>query len=193
VAAASRRPRRTPRQLTAELTSQQAGFANGKLAMYTEQSNIDAVNTAVAGAGNFKWDLAPLPAGTKGTFTFIGGQSVGVCAGAKNKDAALDWLFWAVSPEGQIEVVKRQIGVPTLKAMAETPEWKSAATKAPHANAVIEMMSRARPIAKTNLWRTLATNAFNSNINLMNNGDLTAREACQAMDDLGTKTLVAGV
>jgi len=183
----------TPRQLTAELTSQQAGFANRKLAMYTEQSNIDAVHQAVQNVGSFKWDLATLPAGPKGSSSFIGGQSIGVCAGAKNKDAALDWLFWAVSPPGQIEVVKRQIGVPVLKAMLDTPEWKSAATKAPHANAVVDMMSRARPIAKTYLWRTLATNAFNENITKMNNGDLSAKEACQLMDDLGTKTLVAGV
>ncbi|HXI18891.1 MAG TPA: extracellular solute-binding protein [Chloroflexota bacterium] len=183
----------TPRQLTAELTSQQAGFANRKLAMYTEQSNIDAVHQAVQNTGAFKWDLAPLPAGPKGLSSFVGGQSIGVCAGGKNKDASLDWLFWAVSPPGQIEVVKRQIGVPVLKAMLETPEWKTASTKAPHANAVVDMMSRARPIAKTYLWRTLATNAFNENITKMNNGDLSAKEACQLMDDLGTKTLVAGV
>jgi len=80
-----------------------------------------------------------------------------------------------------------------LKAMLDTPEWKSAATKAPHANAVVDMMSRARPIAKTYLWRTLAANAFNENITKLNNGDLSAKEACQQMDDLGTKTLVAGV
>ena len=41
-------------------------------------------------------------------------------------------------------------------------------------------------------WRTLATNALNDNITKMNNGDLTAREACAQMDDLGTKTLTAG-
>lgn len=184
----------TPRQLAADLTSQQAGFANGKLAMYTEQGNIDQVNTAVQSAGGFKWDIVPLPSGPKGLFTFIGGQSIGACSGAKAKDAALDWLFWAVSPEGQIEVVRRQIGVPTIKTMLDTPEWKSANTKAPHATAVVqESMSHARPIAKTYLWRTLATNALNDNITKLNNGDLSAREACQAMDDLGTKTLVAGV
>ena len=184
----------TPRQLTAELMSQQAGFSNGKLAMYTEQSNIDQINTAVQGAGKFKWDMVQLPSGPKGLFTFIGGQSIGACAGAKNKDAGLDWLFWAVSPEGQIEVVKRQIGVPSLKSMMETPEWKSASTKAPHANeVVIDLMNHARPIAKTYTWRTLATNAFNDNITKMNNGDISAREACQLMDDLGTKTLIAGV
>jgi multiple sugar transport system substrate-binding protein len=183
----------TPRQLSAELMSQQAGFVNGKLAMYTEQSNIDQINTAVGSAGRFKWDVAPLPSGPKGLFTFIGGQSIGVCAGARNKDAALDWLFWAVSPEGQIEVVRRQIGVPTLKAMLETPEWKSADTKAPHATGVVlELMRHARPIARTYTWRTLATNALNDNITKMNNGDLTAREACAQMDDLGTKTLAAG-
>jgi hypothetical protein len=44
----------------------------------------------------------------------------------------------------------------------------------------------------TYTWRTLATNALNDNITKMNNGDLTAREACAQMDDLGTKTLAAG-
>jgi multiple sugar transport system substrate-binding protein len=184
----------TPTQLKDELASQQQGFANGKLAMYTEQGNVDQVNTAVEQAGRFKWDIVPLPSGAKGLFTFIGGQSIGVCSGAKNKSAALDWLFWAVSQEGQIEVVKRQIGVPTLKAMLDTPEWKSANTKAPHATAAVqESMSHARPIAKTYLWRTLATNALNANITKMNDGALSAKEACQAMDDLGTQTLIAGV
>jgi multiple sugar transport system substrate-binding protein len=183
----------TPRQLTAELTSQQAGFANGKLAMFTEQGSIDGVNQAVQGAGKFKWDVAPLPAGPKGTFGFIGGQSIGVCAGAKNKAAALDWLFWAVSPEGQIEVVKRQIGVPTLQKMMDTPEFKSADTKAPHAVATVQaMMKVSKPIAKTTTWRTLATNVFNKAITDMNNGDITAREACSQIDDIGTKTLLAG-
>ncbi len=183
----------TPRQLTAELASQQAGFSNGKLAMYTEQSGFDGVNTAVKNAGGFKWDIAPLPTGPKGLYGFIGGQSLGVCIGAKNKDAGMDWLFWGVSPEGQIEVVRRQIGVPTLKPMLEIPEWKNAPAAPPHAGAVLDMMSRSKPIAKTNLWRTLATNAFNDNITKMNNGDLSAKEACQQMDDLGTKTLIAGV
>ena len=183
----------TPRQLTAELTNAQAGFANGKLAMYTEQGSIDGVNTAVLNAGKFKWDVAPLPAGPKGTFGFIGGQSLGVCAGAKNKPAALDWLFWAVSPEGQIEVVKRQIGVPTIRAMMDTPDFKSADTKAANATKAVEaMMKVSRPIAKTTTWRTLATNVFNMMITNMNNGDITAREACAQIDDIGTKTLLSG-
>ena len=183
----------TPRQVTAELTNPQAGFANRKLGMYTEQGSIDGVHTAVNNAGAFKWDVAPLPAGPKGTFGFIGGQSLGVCAGAKNKPAALDWLFWAVSPEGQIEVVKRQIGVPTLKAMMDTPEWKSADSKAPHTTQTLQaMMKVSRPIAKTTTWRTLATNVFNKSITDMNNGDITAREACAQIDDIGTKTLLSG-
>ena len=36
------------------------------------------------------------------------------------------------------------------------------------------------------------TATFNDNITKMNNGDLSAKEACQAMDDAGTKTLAAG-
>jgi multiple sugar transport system substrate-binding protein len=183
----------TPKQLAAELQSQQAGFANGKLAMYTEQSGFEGVNQAVKAAGNFKWDIAPLPSGTKGTYGFIGGQSLGVCLGAKNKDAAMDWLFWGVSPEGQIEVVRRQIGVPTLKPMLETPEWKNAPAAPPHGSAVLDMMSHSKPIAKTNTWRTLANNVMNDSINKLNNGDVTAREACEQMDDLGTKIIVAGV
>jgi multiple sugar transport system substrate-binding protein len=183
----------TPRQVTAELTNPQTGFANGKLAMYTEQGNIDQVNTAVQAAGKFKWDVAPLPAGPKGTFGFIGGQSIGVCAGGKNKDAALDWLFWAVSPEGQIEVVKRQIGVPTIRAMMDTADFKSADTKAANATQAVQaMMKVSRPIAKTTTWRTLATNIFNKSITDMNNGDITAREACAQIDDIGTKTLLSG-
>jgi multiple sugar transport system substrate-binding protein len=183
----------TPRQVTSDLTNPQAGFSNGKLAMYTEQGNIDAVNNAVQNGGKFKWDAAPLPAGSKGTFGFIGGQSIGVCAGAKNKDAALDWLFWVTSPEGQIEVVKRNIGVPTIRSMMDTPEFKAADTKAAHATTAVQaMMKVSRPIAKTTTWRTLATNVFNMMITGMNNGDIAAREACAQIDDVGTKTLLSG-
>ena len=46
---------------------------------------------------------------------------------------------------------------------------------APHANAVLDMMSHARAIANTTLWPTLAANAFNDNITKMNNGDLSAK------------------
>ena len=62
----------TPRQVTSDLMNPQMGFANGKLAMYTEQGNIDAVHMAAQNAGKLQWDIAPLPAGTKGTFGFIG-------------------------------------------------------------------------------------------------------------------------
>ena len=90
-------------------------------------------------------------------------------------------------------MVRRQIGVPTIKSMVDTPEWKNATTKAAHANVAVDMMNgHARPIAKTTLWRPLATNAYNDNITKMNNGDLSATQACQAMDDAGTKTLIAG-
>ena len=53
-------------------------------------------------------------------------------------------------------------------------------------------MKVSRPIAKTSTWRTLATNVFNTMITDMNNGDITAREACAQIDDTGTKTLQAG-
>jgi multiple sugar transport system substrate-binding protein len=153
---------------------------------------MEAVDRAVKGAGRFPWDIAPLPAGPKGLFGFIGGQSIGVCAGAKNKEAALDWLFHVVGVDGQKELVRRQIGLPTIKAQLDSPDWKNAPSAPPHAGVVVEMLGKARPIAKTNLWRTLATNAFNENITKMNNGDLSAREACALMDDLGTKTLQSG-
>jgi len=181
----------TPRQLTAELMNAQAGFANGKLAMYTEQINTAAVDIAVKGAARFEWDMAPPPAGPKGAFGFIGGQSIGVCNGRKNKDAALDWLFHVVSPDGHKEVVKRQIGVPAYKAMMDTADWKNAPTAPPSLSVAGDMMNKSKPIAKTTTWRTLATNVFNSAITMMNNGDVTAREACAQIDDVGTKTLAS--
>lgn len=183
----------TPPVLTTELSGQQRAFANGKLAMYTEQSSLAAVDAAVKGAGGFQWDIAPLPTGPKGLFGFIGGQSIGVTTGAKNKDAALEWLFHVVSAEGQKEAVRRQLGVPLIKAQLDSPEWKNAPSTPPHVSVVVEMLGKARAIARTNLWRTLATNAFNQNITRMNSGEISATEACKLMDDAGTKTLQAGV
>ena len=181
----------TPNQIM-ELGTPQQQFYNGRLAMFTEQSNVEATERGVRGAANFRWDIAPLPAGPKGLFGFIGGQSIGVTTQAKAKEAALEWLFHVAGPSGQKELIKRQIGLPVIKSLIDSPEWKQAPSAPPHVNVVVDMLVRARPIARTNLWRPLATNAFNPYITKMNNGEVTAKEACAMIDDLGTKTIAAG-
>jgi ABC-type glycerol-3-phosphate transport system substrate-binding protein len=104
---------------------------------------------------------------------------IGASALSKQLDATIDWLFFVAGPTGQKEYQSRRLGLPVLRSMTTTPAWKQAPG--------VQLMQSFKPLARTALWRQLATDAFNPNINKLMNGQLTAQEACAAMDEVGSK------
>ena len=133
--------------------------------------------------------MAPLPTGVKGLFDYVGGSAIGVSAQSKVKAAAAAWFFYVIGSDGQKENVTRQLGMPIIKSLVDTPAWKQAAGAPAHADSVVELLNVMRPISHTTFWRPLATQAFNPNINKLLSGQFSAPAACAAMDAAGNAVL----
>ena len=182
----------TPDQLNALVKSSSDAvqlFYQGKLGMYVQLYIGQALVNGVKGA--FQWDVAPLPSGKAGLFDWPSSQAIGASAPSKQLDATIDWLFFVAGPTGQKEYQSRQLGLPVLRSMTSTPAWKQAPGVPPHVDAVVQLMQAFKPLARTALWRPLATDAFNPNINKLMNGQLSAQEACAAMDEAGAKAFAS--
>lgn len=61
------------------------------------------------------YDVAPMPAGPKGRFTFFGGSNLSVWKASKNKAAALDLLKYLGSKDGAVAYAKINGYLPAIK------------------------------------------------------------------------------
>ena len=86
-------------------------FAAGKAAMVECGTWHLAQTDAIAG---FDYDFCLLPTGDKGTSTStIGGENFGICSGAENLDACVDFLTWLCSKEKEGEWAVTAGKIPT--------------------------------------------------------------------------------
>lgn len=87
-------------------------FAAGKAAMY-EAGTWHLAQTDTIG-DSFKYDFCLLPTGSAGTSTStIGGENFGVCSGAADVDACVDFLKWLCSKEKEGEWAVTAGKIPT--------------------------------------------------------------------------------
>lgn len=87
-------------------------FAAGKAAM-AEVGTWHLAQTDTIG-GAFEYDFCLLPTGSEGTSTStIGGENFGVCSGAADVDACVDFLTWLCSQEKEAEWAVAAGKIPT--------------------------------------------------------------------------------
>ena len=71
--------------------------------------------------------IAPIAAGPKGQFGFLGGWPLVMWNTSKVKDAAAKWIHYATSPDGALSKIAETSGIlPARKSLADKAPWNAA-------------------------------------------------------------------
>jgi multiple sugar transport system substrate-binding protein len=99
-------------------------FQNGKLAMFVDGPWFwTALNQAKPDFLD-QVGIAPIPAGPKGQFGFLGGWPLVLWKASKNPDAAWKWIKFATDPAGALLKLSNSTGnIPGRKSIANEAPW----------------------------------------------------------------------
>ena len=74
--------------------------------------------------GGFAFDVAPWPAGAKGTASPLGGEVLAIAKTSKNQDAAWELATWLADPKNSRDEVGAGLGsIPNRKDTVDDPAW----------------------------------------------------------------------
>jgi multiple sugar transport system substrate-binding protein len=71
----------------------------------------------------FKWDVSAFPAGKVARVTSVNSAGFVVAKDSKNPDAALEFLKYAIGPEGQSRLAELGFAIPVLESVANSPAY----------------------------------------------------------------------
>lgn len=74
---------------------------------------------------NIDWAVAPLPAGPKGSATYIAGESLAIFKQSKNADASWTFIKWVTQPDIQAMFSMSSGYLPVRKSVLEREDYKS--------------------------------------------------------------------
>ncbi|HEY65791.1 MAG TPA: sugar ABC transporter substrate-binding protein [Caldilineae bacterium] len=123
-------------------------FTTGRIGMFPQFSVFFNVM-----ASEFEWDIAHLPldpGDTRTTRVASAGHSM--YSGTKNPDAAWKWMAFLASEEAFWHFVKTGLSVPSLRAVAEDPEFLKTESLPPSAHIMIEAFEYGRPEPVAGDW-----------------------------------------
>jgi multiple sugar transport system substrate-binding protein len=105
---------------------------------------------------NLNWRVAPLP-GRKKQASAMGGVDFGIIKGAKNADAAWEFIQWLYKPENITEFWQKFGTLPLMPAIAaKAPYWKGD----PVFDVLLEQMKYAAPRGPHPKWPQISTAIF---------------------------------
>ena len=151
-----------------------AGSGTGKYAMIIDGPWM--VDTYKSNYPNFNYDFALIPAGTAGTSSVVGGENVVIMDGSKNKEAAMKWVDYLMSPEAQ--KMMAQVGVmPTLSSLTGDPSLPS------YFNIFMQQLKTAQARVVSPKWNDMDT-AINNAYQRILKGNQTVQ---QSLDQAATE------
>jgi multiple sugar transport system substrate-binding protein len=128
-----------------------------------------------------KIGITTMPAARKPGQAEIGNWLIAIPAGARNKDAAFDFLLWATSAE-QMKKSAALGNPPTRRSVFRDVELMA---KFPSYTAQLRSLEASRPRPRTRLWNEIE-NTFGIFLSRANSGALSPQEALdQANDEIG--------
>ena len=119
-----------------------------------------------------KMAFTTLPGATRTGQAEIGNWLIAIPSGAKNAEAAMDFLIWATAAE-QMKVSAQRGNPPTRKSVFEDKEL---VTKFPSYPAQLTSLETSRPRPRTPQWNEIE-NAFGIFLSKANSGELSAEDA----------------
>lgn len=97
-------------------------FASGKVPMFISGPWEMSAVEKVGGAGfKDKYNVAPIPAGSAGSSSFVGGSNFVVFKNTKNRDTAWKFVQWLADPKVQAKWYSISTDLPSVKSAWQDP------------------------------------------------------------------------
>jgi multiple sugar transport system substrate-binding protein len=121
---------------------------NGKLGMFLS-SRVETP-TFREGIKDFTWDVAPLPR-DKQAATILHADAYCMATASQNKEATWDFIQFAQGPQGQSVAAKRGRTVPSLQAVATSPDFLDPTQPPANSRVYLDVLpsSRISPVIST--------------------------------------------
>jgi len=101
-------------------------FASGKVPMFISGPWMMSAVEKVGGAGfKDKYNVAPIPAGSAGSSSFVGGSNFVVFKNTKNRDTAWKFVQWLADPKVQAKWYTLSTDLPSVKSAWQDPALAS--------------------------------------------------------------------
>jgi multiple sugar transport system substrate-binding protein len=101
-------------------------FASGKVPMFISGPWMMSAVEKVGGAGfKDKYNVAPIPAGSAGSSSFVGGSNFVVFKNTKNRDTAWKFVNWLADPKVQSKWYTISTDLPSVKSAWQDPALAS--------------------------------------------------------------------
>ena len=97
-------------------------FASGKVPMFISGPWMMSAVEKVGGAGfKDKYNVAPIPAGSAGSSSFVGGSNFVVFKNTKNRDTSWKFVQWLTDPKVQAKWFTLSTDLPSVKSAWQDP------------------------------------------------------------------------
>ena len=97
-------------------------FASGKVPMFISGPWMMSAVEKVGGAGfKDKYNVAPIPAGSAGSSSFVGGSNLVVFKNTQNRDSAWKLVQWLADPKVQVKWYGLSTDLPSVKSAWQDP------------------------------------------------------------------------
>jgi multiple sugar transport system substrate-binding protein len=101
-------------------------FASGKVPMFISGPWEMSAVEKVGGSGfKDKYNVAPIPAGSAGSSSFVGGSNLAVFKSTTNRDAAWKLVQWLAKPDVQAKWYTMSTDLPSVKSAWQDPKLAS--------------------------------------------------------------------
>jgi multiple sugar transport system substrate-binding protein len=100
-------------------------FASGAVPMFISGPWMMSAVEKVGGEGfKDKYNVAPIPAGTAGSSSFVGGSNLAVFKNTQNRDTSWKFVQWLADPKVQAKWYTMSTDLPSVKSAWEDPALK---------------------------------------------------------------------
>ncbi|HHT73758.1 MAG TPA: sugar ABC transporter substrate-binding protein [Firmicutes bacterium] len=172
--------------LTSTFSNASGAFLSQRTAMYV--TTVGWANS-FANAEDLEWDVVPLPLWDEDSepSTRLWVNYWTMPKGAKNADAAFQFLTFLISEEGQRIVGETRMGIPAIEELAYGPAFAGLEGKPEHKVYFLDVMEHAKPFplfVQSDQFYAAMTREFDT----MWSGERSVEEAVKALDQ-ATKSL----
>lgn len=151
VADLAQRDQVVPNRTQEAVQSHRDRFYTGRIAMYIDSRRIVPSLRELA---QFEWDVAPLPR-HKETASVLHSDGYCLASASQVKEAAWQFIEYALSAEGQIRAAQLGRTVPSLRTVAESPAFLDPDQPPASARVWLEIAPHLRILPKVENWVTI--------------------------------------